>query len=332
MTSRADQADQAEHPVLTADLVPRPRGPRVEFGTWTHAVERSVLRFRFDCERPGAFTGVVSNRPLADVNFVDMECGRHAAHRDATTISEGEPPYCVLTLQLSGELRLAQDDRVAVLKPGLFAIYDSAKPATLISSDDYRSTCIRFPRRYLGGRHDDPLAGITATAFDCAPGLPSAVWDMLLSLNRNVETLGPNGPHAVRSVLDLVAVMLRAERGERAAGPADPREALLERVRAYVDEHLSDPELGPAGIAAAHYVSPRSLHNLFARTGFTVASWIRARRVERCMRDLADPLLREVPVAALAARWGFTSASHFGQVFKRETGRTPAEFRQDSLG
>ncbi|PXY35847.1 helix-turn-helix domain-containing protein [Prauserella flavalba] len=107
---------------------------------------------------------------------------------------------------------------------------------------------------------------------------------MLLSLNRNVAALGANGPHAVRSVLGLVAVMLRAERGERAEGRAAPREALLERVRACIDEHL------------------------------------------------ADPLLRDVPVAALASRWGFPNASHFGQVCKRETGRTPAEFRQDSLG
>ncbi|WP_116112019.1 helix-turn-helix domain-containing protein [Amycolatopsis ruanii] len=308
-----------------ADVVavaPAASGPKVEFGSWTHAVQRSVLRFRFDCERPRAFAGIVSNRPLADVNFVDMESGRHAAYRDAATISPDEPDFYVMTLQLSGKLWLAQDGRVTVLEPGHFALYDSARPATIVSSDDYRSTCIRFPKRYLPA----PPPGITATAFECEPGLPSTVWGMLLSLNRNVASLGPHGPRAVRTVMDLVTVMLHGTRTLPGR-----REVLLAHVREWIEEHLGDPDLGPAAVAAAHYISPRHLHNLFAGTGSTVSSWIRARRVEGCRRDLADPRLATVPVAAIAARWGFRGASHFGQVFKRATGRTPVEFRAESL-
>ncbi|MBA8824200.1 transcriptional regulator GlxA family with amidase domain [Saccharopolyspora lacisalsi] len=70
---------------------------------------------------------------------------------------------------------------------------------------------------------------------------------------------------------------------------------------------------------------------MFAGTNFTVAAWIRARRVEMCQRDLADPHMANLPVAAIAARWGFKGASHFGQVFRGGAGRTPAEFRREVM-
>ncbi|SFJ38373.1 AraC-type DNA-binding protein [Amycolatopsis sacchari] len=317
MTSLTEQ-------IPAADLVGR-GGTKVAFGSWTDAVRRSVLSFRFDCDRPRAFAGTIRNRSLGGVNFVDMACERHAAYRDRTTISPAEPGFYVMTLQLAGELRLAQQDRVAVLKPGLFALYDSAEPAALTASDGYRSTCIRFPKAWLGPHQP---TGITATAFECEPGLPAAVWGMLISLNRNLEGLGAHGPAAVRTVMDLVTTMLRTELGRR---EPERRDVLLAEIGAYIERHLGDPELDPTRIAAAHFVSPRQLHVLFERTGTTVAAAIRERRLERCRRDLADPALAEVPVAAIAARWGFRGASHFGQVFKRETGRTPAQYRRAAL-
>lgn len=315
--------------LVTADLAAvEPGGPKVAFGSWTDAVRRSVLSFRFDCDRPRAFAGTISNRSLAGVNFVNMACERHAAYRDLETISPADTGYYIMTLQLSGQLRMAQNDRVAVLKPGLFAIYDSSKPAALTSSDDYKSTCIRFPKEMLGTRQE--LDEITATAFECAPGMPSAVWGMLISLNRNLESLGTQGPTAVRNVMDLVSTMLRTELGRPEPEPAQ-RDELLRRIREYIDLHLSEPELGPGQIAAAHYISLRHLHSLFEQTNFTVTSWIRERRVELCRRDLADPRMLDVPVSAIAAHWGFKGPSHFGQVFKRETGQTPAEFRRHAM-
>jgi len=132
---------------------------------------------------------------------------------------------------------------------------------------------------------------------------------------------------ALRNVMDLAGTML-AELGPKLRPGG--RSALLGRISSYIDDHLADPELGPAAIAAAHYISPRRLHQLFEETGYTVASWIRARRIDNCRRDLADARLSHLPVATIGARWGFRGASHFGQVFKRETGLAPAEFRRQT--
>ncbi len=80
-------------------------------------------------------------------------------------------------------------------------------------------------------------------------------------------------------------------------------------------------------IAAAHHMSLRSLHQLFHDEGLTVAGWIRKRRLECCRHDLSDPALASRPVAAIAARWGFTSPGDFSRTFRAVHGLPPAEYR-----
>ncbi|KPI02317.1 Helix-turn-helix, AraC domain-containing protein [Actinobacteria bacterium OK074] len=65
---------------------------------------------------------------------------------------------------------------------------------------------------------------------------------------------------------------------------------------------LSDPELDPDRIAAAHRISRRYLYKLLAEHGYTFSGWIREHRLARCRRDLADPALAHLPVAKTGSR------------------------------
>jgi AraC-like DNA-binding protein len=85
-----------------------------------------------------------------------------------------------------------------------------------------------------------------------------------------------------------VALAARLDRTREV--PAETRRrALLERIRAFIERSLGDPHLSPASIAAAHFISLRTLHKLFETQQTTVADWIRRRRLERCAQDLLDP-------------------------------------------
>jgi hypothetical protein len=50
--------------------------------------------------------------------------------------------------------------------------------------------------------------------------------------------------------------------------------------------------------------------------------------LERCRRDLLDPSLGDVPVSAIAARWGLTNAAHFSRAFRAAYGASPVEYRR----
>ncbi|WP_433271738.1 helix-turn-helix domain-containing protein [Actinosynnema sp. CS-041913] len=126
-----------------------------------------------------------------------------------------------------------------------------------------------------------------------------------------------------RISLDLPAA-LPARRLDAGPPPDGHRQALVARVRAFIDGHLADPGLCPAVVAAAHHVSTRQLHRLFAGQDLGVAGWIRHRRLERSRHDLAT---RREPVHVVASRWGFPDAAHFSRLFRRTYGMSPSDYR-----
>lgn len=128
-----------------------------------------------------------------------------------------------------------------------------------------------------------------------------------------------------RSSIELVRALLlsAADRHPTPAGSS----TLLTQVRAYVAQHLADPDLGPDSIAAALNVSVRHLYGVSARAGFSIEQWIIDRRLEAARNDLADPAYAKLPVATIARRRGFRSAAHFSRRFRQAYGMTPSEWR-----
>jgi AraC-like DNA-binding protein len=138
---------------------------------------------------------------------------------------------------------------------------------------------------------------------------------------------GPNGTRLVHNALDLVTTLFNEELDLRGASSRDPHQILLGRIHDFIEANLGDPDLSPGSIAAAHYISTRHLHDLFRELGTTVAASIRERRLERCRRDLRDPVLSDRPVTAIAARWGFLDSAHFSRIFRAAYGESPTGYR-----
>lgn len=80
-------------------------------------------------------------------------------------------------------------------------------------------------------------------------------------------------------------------------------------------------------IASALHISTRYLHKLFEADGTTAGAWIRARRMERCRRDLADPMMASYSVSTIGARWGLLDPSRMSRLFRQAYGMSPREYR-----
>lgn len=113
--------------------------------------------------------------------------------------------------------------------------------------------------------------------------------------------------------------------------PAARRDVLLLATREFIAERLYDAELNPEMVAAHLHISLRYLHKLFASIGLSVSSWIRASRIERCRRDLADPDLAHLTIAEIGSRWGMPNATLFSRNFKDVIGETPSAYRKRLL-
>jgi AraC-like DNA-binding protein len=102
---------------------------------------------------------------------------------------------------------------------------------------------------------------------------------------------------------------------------------LMVSIHVFVEHHLGDAQLSPAAVAAAHRICVRYLHRLFQLRGISVSAWIGQRRLEWCRRDLGDPVLAELPVRVVAARWGLRP-EEFSKAFRVAYGTASRDCRR----
>ena len=300
-----------------------------DFDTWRRAVSASFVPLAVEADRRGPFHGSMRGARIAreDLSLIEVAASSHAVTRTPELIAAADRRYFKLSIQLAGTGLLLQDGREAVLRPGNLAVYSTDRPYTLAFDGDFRSLVLMLPHSALG-LPAAAMSQITATAMSGEHGLGALVAPFLVRLSENLDAVaGQNGTRLVHSALDLVTTLFNGELDARSAASRDPHQMLLVRIHDFIEAHLGDPELSPGAIAAAHFISTRHLHDLFREHRTTVSASIRERRLERCRRDLRDPVLADRPVTAIAARWGLTDSAHFSRIFRAAFGEPPSSYR-----
>ena len=99
---------------------------------------------------------------------------------------------------------------------------------------------------------------------------------------------------------------------------------LRDQVLSYIDNHYSDSNLKISEICSFFNISHSYLCDLF-KDGNTVKEILTAKRLEEAKRLLyeGDLFIEEVGRSV-----GFTNASHFMKVFKKQTGMSAGEYRR----
>lgn len=128
----------------------------------------------------------------------------------------------------------------------------------------------------------------------------------------------PLGDFAAR--IATLRLLLTAAQHTDAPPTAHGNEA-GEMIR-YIEQHLTD-NLQYRTMARAFYLSEQNLYRVFKReTGFTLAKYIKERRIIRAKHILAQG----GSAAEAATGSGFAEYSAFYRTFVRETGMTPSQF------
>jgi AraC-like DNA-binding protein len=267
---------------------------------------------------------------------VVMEVMPADVRRTPELICQADPDMVKMVLICGGNSCVVeQGGRQAQVSAGDLTCYDTRRPYKVtIGVEGNRPTQVMtfmFPPSMLPLCRSR-LKDLTAIRIPASAGVGDLTSQFLLQLARNIDHYSPvEAARLSTAALEVLATRLAREMDIRDWGtPEDRRHALLTTIQAFIQRHLGDPGLSPAMIAAAHHVSLRSLHQLFHDEGLTVAGWIRRRRLEGCRRDLSDPALDSRPVAAIAARWGFSSPGDFSRAFRAAHGLPPAEYRMSA--
>lgn len=104
-------------------------------------------------------------------------------------------------------------------------------------------------------------------------------------------------------------------------------EAPLSALRHILLTNLHDPNLMADRVAALCGISKRTLNRRLAEMGTSLRSELETMRRERAEHDLAGTTFT---VARIGRSVGYSDATVFARAFKRWTGKTPRQFREES--
>ncbi|QNK57282.1 response regulator [Paenibacillus sp. PAMC21692] len=100
---------------------------------------------------------------------------------------------------------------------------------------------------------------------------------------------------------------------------------VVERVRAYIDQHYAEVGLTVADIGKAVYLSSTYVSLLFKQeTGGTIGEYLTQVRVDKAKELLRDPQYKFYDICHAI---GYTDPSYFTKLFKKVTGVTPSAYR-----
>ncbi|RAR57915.1 helix-turn-helix protein [Paraburkholderia unamae] len=239
-----------------------------------------------------------------------------------------------LVLPLNDALEISQRQHRNVVQPGHFVFISSAAPSEgtcgVAPNHIYSELVIKMPNALL--RQQVPhIDDICAVPIDSNTGAGRVVRNLIESLlaegraltNAQALTFGP-------VLINAVGVVAREASGCEEPGRRARKHA-HERIRmkalAFIESHLSDPQLDTAKVAEHCRVSLRHLHASFDSAATSVGAMIREMRLQCCRAELVNPLLSHKSIIEIAMAWGFNSSVSFTRAYRRRFGVAPSQER-----
>lgn len=307
--------------------------PADRFDYWAELLGRTHAPMQLHSDHADDFRASQRVLSLGAVTMWSATFQPLVFRRTPKLIRQSDPEAYHLSLVVHGVGGGVWKHRETEYKPHGLLINSSSLPNDVHSAGESATTLALEIPKVLLPMPRSAVGRIVGAPVSTQEGMGALLARFLTQLSADTAVYQPADGTRLGAVLaDLVAALFaHVLEADDSLPPETHRRALTLRIQAFIREHLHDPHLTPATIAAAHHISPSYLHRLFRDEEATVAAWIRRLRLEAARRDLADPALHTAPIHAIATRWGFPRATDFSRAYRAAYNTSPQEHRQQAL-
>ena len=274
------------------------------------------------------FEGHLCVASAGEVVLTRLDADRHRVVRGSHRLRDSEEAYLKIVAPWSGTAQVHQNGQQASASNGSWVIYDTSQPYEVANPQHTEHLILTLPRRSIEQR-GLRLEGLMGRNIGGSSGIARIALETMRSTYQELGTMSP--PLAQRAgelLVDMVHLSLQELVGKGTA--RTQRQALHDRICAYVATHLRDPGLSVEAIATALNCSKRHIHNGFTGQDMSLGAFIQHSRLQLVMRELRQPELAQHTITDIAMACGFSSSAHFSRAFKAYTGMSPSEYRQQS--
>jgi AraC-like DNA-binding protein len=303
--------------------------PAERCGFWSDWIDRLFCGLKSDLYGDTDFEGRMSTVHAGDVVLTRLEANRHRVRRPASLARASEVGYLKIVAPWVGCAGVEQQGRETWVTPDQWSIYDTTDSYAVANPTRVEHLIVMVPKERLRqrGLSIDPLM---ARRLGGSGGVARLALETMRSAYR--ELPGVSEP-AAQGIGDAITQLVHLSLLDLAGiGTAmTQREALRERIKQHVTDHLGDPGLSVDGIAHALNCSRRHLYNAFSEEPDGVAAYILRRRLEACRRSLEDRGHDRRSITEIALGFGFSNMAHFSRVFRTHLGMAPSDCRRAGI-
>ncbi len=263
-------------------------------------------------------TGRMTRVSVDNVSICHLSASAHFGVRNEELASGRGSDNYKIAIGTKGVVTVQQFGRKVVLRPGECAIYDTAEPYSVGSDVPFGVVVALISKNSLRVRPTE----IARVAAQVLSGQDRD--DMRRTLLRCVS--GGQPPVLGETFFSSVSSLVRETPAFR-VGDHGIDGDLLRRSIEIIEGALHSERLGPDYVAALLGVSRRNLYNIFTPEYGPIATYIRAKRLERARMFLASAENKDTPIVDVAFESGFPDPAHFSRLFRGVFGLTPSEFR-----
>lgn len=303
------------------------------FEAWTEQLGRTHAPMHLSSERTADYRGRQRVIGLGEVTVWPATFDQLVFRRTPRLVRQSDPEVFHLSLLRRGDgtaswgrqqVGYRTDDFHVNCSSRSYEIATGPEPVTIVGLE-IPLAAVDLP---AGRAHE-----VVGRRISGREGMGALLAGLLVQLTSNTSSYrAADAERLGRVVTDLVtAVFAHTLDAEPCLPPETHARTLVLRIKAFIRRHLGDPDLTPAKVAAAHHISRSYLYRLFQGEGLSVASYIREQRLANAHRELTDPSLRQLPIQAIAARWGYPRPGDFTRAFRTAHGITPSELRNQVL-
>ncbi len=268
----------------------------------------------------------MSTLRAGDIQLTRLEANRHRVLRSSSLVRASEQGYLKIVAPWVGCAGVEQKGREAWVTPDQWSIYDTTDSYAVANPVRVEHLIVMVPKQRLveRGLQIDPLM---ARRLGGSGGVARLALETMRSAYRELPGMSEQ---AAASVGDAITQFVHLSLLDLAGiGTAvTQREALRERIKQHVNDHLGDARLTVESIAQALNCSRRQLYNAFAEEPDGVAGYVLRRRLEACRLSFDNRQNDHRSITDIAFSFGFSNMAHFSRVFRSHLGLPPSDYRR----
>ena len=220
-----------------------------------------------------------------------------------------------------------QKNGLSRLLPGDAMLLDSLQPYEMHFAEAANLITLQLPVDWVESWLTDPQAHC-GRRIDATSGWGQPLSSFIQQLTPELAATPPLPAKLMTDQLGSLLALGTNDFAEHEGKESRTVAAFVRKATEFLHQRYAEHGLTAQAIAGDLYISERTLHRYFARSGATFLQHLMKHRMAVAERMLRDPRFDRITVSEIGRRVGLVDTSHFIRQCRSSLGVTPASLRR----